>query len=246
MRIKIIALLLVSMCAFVATAAPKRIRNKKPQKIVTVEQIASAVDSLIAPMDSCDNTDKVANLMKTLPTKFDKSALSALYQQRISASSEAEDAEALAMACRAVIAMADTASLPMAYQGMAQVYASRNDSSRLQAILEEFSAFSEEVSGDPYAGMIAEMMKEYDDILHPVPFIDKVRGTWVSYDRINNRTLNYPYIIFDINNLDNEGLRLKNIPSFTPLNIDWKLVKMMTSQIVGGCLLYTSPSPRDS
>lgn len=229
--------LALSICADAQTR-----RRRKPKVVIpTVEQVAFKIDSIVAVRrnDSIAvelRPDSVAcSYVRSLPAGFDRKGLSDLYVGRMAAYSEAENIDSLRLACRTVVALSDSISLPTAYEGLAQIYAFEADTEVLRDVLAGFTALSESLPDNPYAETIANMAKEYDDVINPVPFIDKVRGVWVSYNRKNLGGVDYyPWSIIKITALDNGGIYLRNIPGHTTDNFCSDVSGLYRSQYLGG------------
>lgn len=240
---KIFSLVIITMIcgAASAAAAKKKAYRKSAPEIPTVTEVANKIDSISASekemLFTADTlksaTSRTAAYMASLPSGFDRKALAAHYSLRMEAFSEAGDADSLLTVCRAAALTDMPDLLPMAYEGMAQVYASQGDTGKLTATIDAFSAFSATQAGDPWASTIGALREEYDDVLHPVPFIDKVRGTWVCYSRSLFNS-GYPWLTFTINNLENNGITLDNIPGYMPGHGDKDLYRLYRSQFLGG------------
>ncbi len=226
-----------------ADAASRKKKRVKTVKQPTIEQVIHAIDSIsrteTGAADSMRFTQptRTAIYVSNLPTAINRKALSRHYEDKMVRFSETQQEDSLRQACTTVLLMNDTDNMPMAYEGLAQIYATRGDTDNLKRTLDSYERLSSKLPGDPYKNTIAQLREEYDDVLHPERFAERMRGTWVSYDlkSANGDMLNYPYITLDINDINkNTGIYLPYFPGNTPQQEDWDLFSLKTSQYVGG------------
>lgn len=239
---KIFALVLVLLLAVSVCADAQSRRRRKARKpvIPTVEQVMSRVDSLasVVPLDSMvispQPASEAAAYIRSLPAGFDRDSLSRAYIDRMAALTEAENVDSLLSVCNTVIVLADSAALPTAYEALAHVFAYMADTESLKDVLAEFDALSHSFPDNPYAEVIAKMTEDYDDVINPVPYIDKIRGYWATYDFKSTGEVDYlPWNILRINSLENYGVYAEKIGNLTPRN-SGDLYGLFTTQYLGG------------
>lgn len=204
------------------TQKPKQKRKRASVAIPTPQQAADKIDNFIR--NHWSDTIAYDSLLSIigkqpreyvngLPKKFKRSVLSNHYIDRIAALSQTENVDSLYRTCIAVVAINDTAALPTAYEALSVVFGYKADKESLESVLADFSSLSDRLPGNPYRETIESISKEYDDILHPVPFIDQVRGEWVCVNHKCPAYVSYyPYSVIDIQNLNVGGVRLVNRP----------------------------------
>lgn len=235
----VVLVLLLALCVCADAQSRRRRRARKPV-IPTVEQVMARADSIASAtlLDSMvfapQTASDAAAYIRSLPAAFCRDSLSQAYIGRMAALSEAENVDSLLDVCNTVVALADTVALPTAYEAMAQVYAYWADTEALKGVLAEFDALSKAFADNPYADIIAKMTEEYDDVINPVPYIEKVRGYWVTYDfKSTGEVDNLPWNILRINSLENNGVYAEKIGNLTPRNSE-DLYGLFTTQYLGG------------
>lgn len=239
----LIALMSMSIFMSVTIAAfPYKKDNVKQNKKLPLEQIVQSIDSIskvdIAIVDTAGfyqptmTSSYLIDLSKKID--FDYKEVSLYYEDRMMHYSSAQQEDSLEQTCKTVIIMNDTTNMPMAYEGLSQIYAMRGDTHKLKKVLDNYECLSSKLSGNPYKDVIEQLRDEYDDVLHPIPFSERVRGLWVSYD-VYNRFSTYPYITLNINDItNNNGIQLVHSPGETPIQNSLALYPLRTSQYIGG------------
>lgn len=239
---KIFALVLVLLLAVSVCADAQSRRRRKARKpvIPTVEQVMSRADSLasVVSLDSMvfapQPASEAAAYIRSQPAGFDRDSLSGAYIDRMAALTEAENVDSLLSVCNTVVILADSSALPTAYEALAQIYAYKADTEALKGVLAEFDALSRSFYDNPYAEVIAKMTEDYDDVINPVPYIDKIRGYWATYDMQGKGEVSYlPWNILRISSLQNNGVYAERIGNLSPWNNDG-LWGLFTTQYLGG------------
>ena len=175
------------------------------------------------------NGVELKSFMHSLPKSFKKAPLSDLYLKRIEEHLETGNPDSLLPICVAATAVPDSAVVSMACEGIVQVMGFRSDTEGLKKAINRISLVAD-------TSFVNQLVKEYDDILNPVPFELLARGTWVSTNLMCSDIArrHFPYYIFTINSLSDGGITLCNIPGETNHLESYDIYNLRHSQILGG------------
>lgn len=214
----------------------KRKNSKKPE--LSVEYVANKIDSLSAlDIDGYLNQDSTAmhnsvelnSFILSLPKSFKREILSDLYLKRIEELSDTGNPDSILPICVAATAIPDTTVISMACEGIVQVMGFRSDTDGMKKAINRISLVAD-------TSFVNQLAKEYDDILNPIPFESLARGTWVSTNLMCSSfgKRHFPYYIFTINDLNDGGITLCNIPGETNRLESYDISNLRHSQILGG------------
>lgn len=243
------ALIFSILCSSPTSASSKR-KIVKKRKTYKKEQILSptTVASLIAieaktVINDYLNQDTVAaiahpaiiSILHKQPSYFDKNGLLKLYVDSIDSCIERKDADGLIQVCATILVSGHDKLAPIACEGIVQAMAQQSNTEGIRKAIRRFELLSKSTTGHPYDTTIRDLRTQFDDVINPVSFEDKVKGTWVSAFCTNDDDINFPYIIFDINYLtSNTGIRLHHVPGMEPRNNNSFFSQLLSSQFIGG------------
>ena len=179
-------------------------------------------------------TDTISKYFAGLPQAFKKESITKHYYDAIVDASE-QDGQDLALLRNGIIqiALGEPTEMETAYTAVAMYYANANDKDNLSRILKFFDEYSQQ-HGNAYKHVIEQLNKEYDEILHPVPFTEKVKGTWAMVNHTGD--MGFPYSIITITNLKQQrgGISMINFPGRDNATSDKKVVSLKNSQMIEG------------
>ena len=209
----LIALVLSILCSSPTFASSKSKIVKKRKKTYNKEHILSPkeVATLIGTeaknvINDYLNQDTVAvithpaiiSILHKQPSNFNKNGLLKLYVDSIDLCIKREDAEGLTQVCATILVSGHDKLAPIACEGIVQAMAQQSNTEGIRKAIRRFELLSESTTGHPYDTTIQDLRTQFDDVINPVSFEDKVKGTWVSAFCTNDDDINFPYIIFDI------------------------------------------------
>lgn len=227
------------------TRRPRTAMSQKKSQRDAIPSITTVINNIEGLYDSRTLTnlmdgsytqiiDTISNYFAGLPKAFKRDDVIKHYYDAIVEASEQEGQD-MALLRNGIIqiALGEPTEMETAYTAVAMYYANTNDKDNLSQILYYFNEYSR-LHDNAFNSVIEQLYKEYDEVLHPVPFTEKVKGTWVMVNRINER--GFPYSIITINNLMQQygGISMINFPGRDNTTSDKKIASLKYSQIIGG------------